>query len=264
MGRACAIFLRSRESPVANGQTTVLKLAKVSMAPLQLIPEDTREYFDRGVNILTLRPNTEVLDIIECWTDSQIQLGLHWLIKKKYNSRHKIPVKRDMAKAFEPWGDFLLATYELCLQCHPFETSRQYLSGADWFSRVLVETRLNLLNSSSDQAYRGTTKRSQIDDVRQAIKAMRNGENPIDAERCPHEHTLISVAIKMVGENDLFRKTYWEGGRGKNFNPKTFLGALSAWQSSIDRCKNLQSLIAKDNVLYVRTGQGSGMIRLTI
>ncbi len=238
------------------------KLVKVPMAPLNLISGEPRHYIEQGMNVLSLRPNTKPLSTIECWADSQLQLGLHWLIKKKYNSRHKIPVKRDMAKAFESWGDYLLATYELCLQCHPLNNSRQYQSGADWFGKILTEVRVDLLNSSLDQAYRGTTKRSQVNDTREIIKAMRNGENPIDVSRHPHTYALISAAIKLADESDHFRKDYWECGTGKNFNPKTFLGAFSAWQSSMDRCKDMQTLLLKEDILYARTGQGRGTIRV--
>lgn len=68
------------------------------------------------------------------------EIALHWVIKKKWNKKHKIPTKRSLAKRLEPKGEFLRQILLLCEGCHAKQeavpTNIPYPNAAHWFCLV--------------------------------------------------------------------------------------------------------------------------------
>ena len=62
-------------------------------------------------------------------------LWLHWCVKKKWYSKHKIPTSPRFQKLYEPYGEVLHRTLELCIQCHTKNSG--YADAAEWFGRIV-------------------------------------------------------------------------------------------------------------------------------
>ena len=65
---------------------------------------------------------------------------MHWLIKKKFERKHKIPGDRSLNKFYEPLGELYYRILELCIQVHTYDPCG-YDTAADWFARIITHVR---------------------------------------------------------------------------------------------------------------------------
>jgi hypothetical protein len=164
-------------------------------------------------------------------------VALHWLYKKKWASKHRIPGSRDLAKDIEPIGDLLLAVLELAIQLHavPNPYNAQYSDASEWFALAGPELRGVILLSL------GQGKRADVAFMRGLKKELGEFRNPFPPDSTPHLYGLIQAAIDLSQQSDHFYRVYWRGAKPNNSNQRLehqgFLNAWGAVITAFDRSK---------------------------
>ncbi len=92
------------------------------------------------------------------------QIVLHWVVRKKWNPRLKIPVPCKVALLYERWGELMFRALELCIQCHnaSHPASQYYRNPSDWYLQLIIEARSHDLCAVIDNQSPG--KKSFIED----------------------------------------------------------------------------------------------------
>ena len=178
----------------------------------------------------------------------------HWVIKKKWLKKHKIPIKPKPAKLFEPKATYWYWVLELCIQLHTFQKDSTYKNAGDWFKALVNERKsINLASFDSIVELEETEERksawsgekeSVIKAEKHLIGALRKSENPFDASFYPHHYNLFQTALQLKDTSDQFRGEFW--------NP--FLTAYSQWIESLRA--NFASCHAVGENILVQKGQG--------
>ncbi len=145
------------------------------------------------------------VDPLFCGAYYHVAKVLHWVIKLRWDTKHKLPkLPRGQKKAYKPLGALYNAVIEICQECHFWGYGEQYDNAAQWFIEVLAEGALDCPNV--DQS-----KDSDIKDMQNQNKCLFSAppENPFKATEEPSTYELIKAAIAIRGESDVFRKTKW-------------------------------------------------------
>ena len=188
----------------------------------------------------------------------QFNAAMHWVYKKRWNPKHKIPGPRSLVKSSEPLGNFLLSRLNLCVEVHLLKhpLSRGYDSAADWFDGVATEFRDGLIKE-----YLGCTenkgKLSLIKSLRSELAILKAEENPYKPDTKHWE--LIQACLEIIKSNIApnFYDVFWRGKRGENF-PPGFIYSFSAYIANIES-PQMKELIFKDGEFHLRSGRGSGL-----
>jgi hypothetical protein len=185
-------------------------------------------------------------------------IWLHWVVKKKWLSKHKIPVPREIAKIFEPKGEYLYRLLEICIQVHNSKWGKPYNNGLAWFSQIVVAEReaniKHVLKDQADETYsQKGYSRSFRDDQRQKIGQLENLQNPWHPELSPHHHRLMAAALELAGVSDKFFDDYW----------KPFLKAYRGWIRSLDS-PNWSAVWVENNQLKCQAGRGKGVTTVSL
>ncbi|MDJ0571503.1 MAG: hypothetical protein QNJ53_20985 [Pleurocapsa sp. MO_192.B19] len=185
---------------------------------------------------------------LEC-REGRWLIVFHWVIKKKWLSKHKIPTRQ---KKYEPEGEFWFWILELCLQLHSTKWGKPYENAADWFSWIVYERRLpdwealfpELKQSNSDEKPIGRITKTKFKENEQLISGdLRQGKNPWHPEFNPHHYSIISAALEMSEYSDRFHNQFW----------KKFLAAYSGWIKSL---AHFNFVFLKNNQLVMQEGRG--------
>ena len=178
------------------------------------------------------------------------RVALYWVVKKKWNPKLKIPRKGRQANLYEPWGELLFRTLELCERlynvAHP--ESQRYLNAADWYLHLIQEAkRIGNCEIIHNQA---SGKTQAIKERYAIISNLKDLKNPANPQTSSHFHRLIEVALSLEHQ-DKFNDRYW----------KPFLRACSQWTQFTDS-RSCQEIFIEDNKIMQRCGQGRGKIKL--
>lgn len=195
--------------------------------------------------------NDECLNFLAGLTEVHWILGLHYVFKCKWNSKHKIPVKLKPTsqKAFRLWGDYLYTILELCIQCHASPSTRaSYTNAAEWFERVAWEMKNNDFNAPLS-AKKGM-KRESIAQQRELLKALKRYENPLDPQIDHHSFALIESALNLAERSDIFYKKYW----------KPLLTAFTRLLEDMENNPDWQTVFENDGLPYVQMGRGNRIL----
>lgn len=176
-------------------------------------------------------------------------IGLHWLYRKKYSSKHKIPGKLKHRQACEPLGDFLYQLLNLCSELHTV-SPEGYINAGEWFKKVVFEMRLGDVQAIlSDDEGGGKTK--YVDEViRREIAQLRDRENPFDASTSPHTHKLVDAAIGLTNRSDIFLK--------KHYSP--LIQAYTSWARELRENATFEYLLVEGEKLVAKRGKGKAKI----
>lgn len=166
-------------------------------------------------------------------TETYWVVATHWLYKKKWNSKHRIPYKRDLVRLCEPMGNLLLSILNLTVELHAIHPlGRHYANAAMWFDCVYWEMKNEGLADLLELTdCRG--KDDRVRGIRRHLKSYKNGGNPHDSEHEPHTWRLIQAALEVNGSQSFptFSKKIWNGVRkGKTLG---FIHAYSAWARAL-------------------------------
>ncbi len=165
-------------------------------------------------------------------------LILHWLIKLRWNSKHRIPYHtKGLKDAHKPFGEIYKSVSVIVQDIHfrQFGYSRDYTHPVEWFAGILSE---NVVEG----AYQGN-KSTGIKNLQATTKKLRSYENPFDPETEPHTWKFAQSAIDSAQSYglDIFAKELW----------RPFLIARSALAKHLDnsyllsiRCSDGQPTIS--------------------
>jgi hypothetical protein len=185
-------------------------------------------------------------------------IWLHWVVKKKWLSKHKIPVSREVAKLYEPKGEYLYRLLEICIQVHASRWGEYYNNnGLAWFGYIVkterdANIRHVLNNEAKNETYsQGGYGRAFRDDQRQIIAQLENLQNPWHPELSPHHHRIMAAALELE-VSDIFLNNYW----------KPFLKAYRGWIRSLDS-PNWAAAWVEGNHLKCQAGRGKGSVNIS-
>lgn len=184
-------------------------------------------------------------------TEVHWDIGLHYVFKRKWDSKHKIPIrlKPTTQKSFRLWGDYLYTILELCIQCHASPGIQvSYRNAAEWFEGVAREMKTSDLKASLS-AIKGL-KRNEVDQQRKLLKALKEYENPGNLLTHPHAFLLVESARNLAQRSDEFCNQYW----------KPFITACSKLLQDIESSSTWQTVFEKDGLPYVQAGRGNRIL----
>ena len=182
--------------------------------------------------------------------EAQWRSGFYWVVKKKWNPKLKIPLKRRWSALYEPWGELLYRGLELCLGCHRFSPSWSplYPSAAHLYECVMQEAKQ--LSMMAIVANKPKGKMPSVRERYSIVKSLKDDTNPANSVTSPHFHQLVEVALS-IEDHDEFNERYWT----------PFLRASSQW-TQLTASESCQETFIEDNKLMQRRGKGRGTITL--
>lgn len=215
---------------------TAFEKAQQIVVPVYCLPEIDNRAFRQFIDVETAK-----------W-----RIILHWVVKKKWCSKLKIPGGRKIVKSFEVTGEHFRQVFELCLQLHPIsEYGHLYPDAASWFFQIIYEVRYSEYLAFLERSKTGSEGEAQIarETCSNISGSLRGSEpnNPFCSDSEPHIWRLIQSALKRADQLDIFRKTHWSD----------FLSSLAA----INRKRKqggLITLVEIDGQLVACGNQGRG------
>jgi hypothetical protein len=250
-----------KNNPCGNRGVREMELIKINAIIPFDIEESWKKVFASLPKATILYPselNDEEVRVRLSLLSGNFNAAMHWVYKKRWNPKHKIPGPRSLVKSSEPLGNFLLSRLNLCAEVHLLKhpLSRGYESAADWFDVVACEFRDELIKE-----HLGCTnnkgKLSLIKSLRNELAILKAEENPYKPDTKHWELIQACLEIIKSGIAPNFYKVFWRGKRGKNF-PPGFISSFSAYIASIES-PQMKELIFKDGEFYLRSGRGSGL-----
>ena len=175
-------------------------------------------------------------------------ITLHWVVKLKWDSKHKIPYPAKVKRVIEPFGKLIYRYLELCIQCHsclPLGQTR-YENAAMWFWKIVRESQRNTIFRESNIG-----KTETLNQRRATVNAFVDLTNPIPKQDAPYEWDLIETAIKVVNLSDRFETEYWT----------PFIRDYRSWNTAVDGT-DWGATYQEVDKLYVQAEQGKGRLLL--
>ncbi len=185
------------------------------------------------------------------FNDNVWEIALHWLLKKKWDSKHKIPVNRNIAAKIEPLGELLLQIIEICSQVHLLYPDG-YTNATEWFYHIALEMKNGDIDDICTPIKKGEGKSKHCSEIRSHIKKLRQIENPFDSVRSPHTHKLIQASINLCENFDIFKNNYY----------LPLIKAYSCWERKLHDDDGWQLLTVEKEQLFIHTGKGRGKIKI--
>jgi hypothetical protein len=187
-------------------------------------------------------------------------VSLHWLYRKKWSSKHKVPGHRTLKSAVEPFGEVLRALLELAIQTHAVgaPSSKRYTHACHWFRLAAPELRAICFSD------RGS-KTELVADLREILAALKDLQNPFLPWECPHLYGLIEAAISIAEKNDRYHNEYWRGLKSlkpKDGRSRGLIYALSGWANALETNSVWSSVQITESGLFARVGSGRGTLKI--
>jgi len=217
--------------------------------PLEGIPSEHRStIMALQAPLLNFQPQDEALTIRLALTDAHWQIITHWVFKKKWNPKHRIPGRREEREGWEPFAEIMFRLLELCIQCHalPGQAS-PYKNGWEWFQQIANEWKTG---GMWDALNRDCGKQDHLLEVKEDLRTLKKEENPCDPKTEKHTHRLIETALHCLqpqSQMPKFRSEYWR--------PLT-----KAWELWIKQLKDPEShaIRQEGGKVVLQMGQGKG------
>lgn len=185
------------------------------------------------------------------FNDNVWEVALHWLLKKKWHSKHKIPVSRNVATKIEPLGEFLLQILEICSQVHLMYPSG-YINATEWFYHIVLEMRNGDINEICTPIKKGDGKFKHCSEIRSHVKVLKQSKNPFDSARSPHTYRLIEASINLSQKSDKFDDGCYQ----------PLIKAYSSWGRNLHDDVNWQMLTVDKEKLFIHAGKGRGKVKI--
>ncbi|MBD2006979.1 MULTISPECIES: hypothetical protein [Cyanophyceae] len=146
--------------------------------------------------------------------------AFHYILYRWTNRKYKIPGYRKMKsnerKALNAWGEYVYATLNLLIQCHPRlkkeEGENPYTDAFEWFGKMMSNKKAinismifspNGLECKNNEEY----KQGQL-----ILESLRSYINPIPielAEKYLHDYRMFETSIFTANIFDEFRQKWW-------------------------------------------------------
>lgn len=191
-------------------------ITALSTIPLDKVPSPYDDMIV-ALQILSLKAvgviDPEVLEFL-CKRGNDIwDTVLHWVTKLKWNTKHKILGTRSRVQGTKPWGVMFYRLLDLCIQCHSLARYEgwEIPDGVTWFGCIWLECKKADFYHMVVRALQSQEidKTFWVDELRQKVRKLRNGQNPYDATQFPCLHYLIDCSLRLAELSDDFRKHYW-------------------------------------------------------
>jgi hypothetical protein len=194
-------------------------------------------------------------DILNCSIESIFHLSLHSVIRRKWDTKHKIPSPyKETKKMAESIGEFLFELLLLCQECSLFAdaTKTDVPTGKawEWFTVIYWEIKHASFNAPKNQV----GKRDSITQTRKKIiSPLENKINPIDENKQKNLKLLFDVCITQAKVSDRFRNKHW--------NP--FLRKYKSFLSNQQNDNRIIRINIDDKGIYYYSGQGKHRKRIS-
>src|SRR5919202_99770 len=171
----------------------------------------------------------------------------HYLYKKRWNSKHKIPFRQTLIqrRAIDAYGDFWDTLIELTINCHGYAApnSSKYRNAAEWISLIVQEKRF-LKNS---KILEGNIKKGKVklaENLRAKAKLLEGNRNPENQNISPHIFRLYEDALHLIRQDaDIFCDKYWI----------PHIKALRSHVRELERNLTWTSIYIEDDKLFEQT-----------
>ena len=186
---------------------------------------------------------------------------LHWLIKIKWHSEHKVPetpesdIKgKDYESCYLKLAELYKNVVNLCTEC--FSEKCGYKNDAEWFRLIFLEKAIEGGNISNEGK---TVDRVTIQRQNRRLNLDKEQEKDLDMEEkdlidqkeFPHTWLLIKVARNKAEDPDksmdLFRKDFWS----------PFIRSRKAWATELQGSEWDGTQIVDDELRRTQRGQGT-------
>ena len=224
-------------------------LLSIPSLPTDSLPEPWSEVFRR---IDRPTPFPALIEPILQWRldmeEADLRVALYWVLKKKWNSKLKIPLKLKQAKLYKPWGELLFRTLELSERLHKVDhpATQHYVDAADWYLHLMLETKRISNDVIIDNEAGGKTP--FVQERYSIIGSLKAQRNPVNPQTSPHFYRLVEVALTLEPQDE-FNNRYW----------KPFLRACSQW-TEMTASRLCQETFSEGNKIMQRCGRGRGKI----
>jgi hypothetical protein len=165
---------------------------------------------------------------------------LHWLVKLKWNSKHRTPyTPKGHKETYKPLGELYKRVLNTCMECHLLDLGSEYNTPAEWFRLILFETSVEgqNLNDGKDE----TVKKLQ-----RGNRELAGLSNPFNPTAEPHAYRLAQAALAVIdGGNDVFLKEVW----------RPLVKARQAWVREL-RSERWQSMRHDGTHWFLQSGGG--------
>lgn len=192
-------------------------------------------------------PNQAALQLHADMLDADWRIELYLLVKKRWNSKLKIPVSPKLAKLHEPGSELLYQLVQLCITCfdskHPL--SQHYQHAADWFLNIIQEAKE--LDTKITIANKAQGKAPIIKEMREIVAQLRDGKNPVIQTTSPHYYRLIEVGLSL-NEPYKSNKSYWQA----------FLSSCCKRIQAIEKPTCQETFVKNNKLVHRAPGPGRG------
>jgi hypothetical protein len=155
---------------------------------------------------------------------------LHWVVKLKWDEKHKIPGQQSYIRALKPWGQLGCCLLELCIQCHAGVGYKVagYPDAAIWFRSVWLDcVRLDVIRTVRSMMQVKDDKTVRLAEIRHEAAKLKNDENPYDPTQQPHLYHLIKCSLHLAKKSN-FERQYW----------KPYIRALTTCATQMNKNQN--------------------------
>jgi len=196
--------------------------------------------------------------------EAKLYIILHWVTKKKWNKKHKIPYPKTSGKDYEKEGVLWYWILELCIQCHSSQWGNRYSNAYEWCRSLILERTYPdiMLIGSSDlqkewqEIFRCESSTDFVLNEQSISGILRKGANPWHPVICKHHHHLIQACLQEQDRSDIFREKYW----------KPFLNHYSQWISFIRNSPKVRwvklNYEKETPRIITSSGRGRGKLRI--
>ncbi len=178
--------------------------------------------------------------------EAEWRTALYWVAKKKWLPRLQFSGSQKYFRLYEPWGDLLLRTLELCDRCYDGPETCRYSSAANWFLQIVQEAKR--IGQQAILANEDVGKTQFVKERYEITAALKDGKNPVNFQTSPHFYRLMDAALRLERFDD-FNDLFW----------KPFLRACCRWTRLTDSKKCQEFYVEQDKILS-RCGRGRGKI----
>lgn len=182
-------------------------------------------------------------------------MGIHWMFKKKWASKHKIPASRATAKAAEPFGEHLFRLMELTIQLHAMRKTG-YPNAASWFACIVQELqRREQVLSIQTNAGKHQGKSAAIKELRRQVRALKSGVNPYSRDELQNLAILVDLALGVPVEMDRFHGQYWD----------PFVRSIAYFATELQNNPGWKVIqVGEDGTLFFQDGQGRHRVNFEV
>jgi hypothetical protein len=192
------------------------------------------------------------------------EIALHWLIKKEWDTKHKILAKKSIVNGYEAKGELLRAIFLLCERCHSYgevtsKISTEYPNAAHWFGKIFAEFiwhEFKTINNIGSEK-KGAKKKQILFERREFIRkhgSLDNPKNPLNNNTAMQAtYKLLECSCLLAKQSDVFRDRQWKG----------YIDALKNEVQSLDTPEFSRIFFegeGDEKKLYMQNSQGRGRL----